>query len=1149
MHVLLKDEPGRKVFLLGNEAIVRGALEAGVEVATAYPGTPSSEIPDTFYALSKESDVYFEYSTNEKVALEVASAAAIAGMRSICSMKHVGLNVAADPLNTLSYTGVKAGMVIVTADDPAMHSSQNEQDNRFYAKLSLIPMLEPSDPEEAGRLTRLAFDLSEELEMPILLRTTTRVNHTRGVYPYGDLRPRRFQGHFDKNPMRWVPVPGVARQLRLVLLERQKTAYEAMQRLGLDRIEGEGDLGIITSGVSYSYVKELLEEFDSSDRVRVLKITSIHPLPEKQIGEVLTSCRRVMVVEELEPYLETDVRAMAQRLGSKAEIIGKAPGDIPRHYELSGDRLRPVFAKFLEKDPAVKEHPKAPELPPRPPMLCAGCTHRTTYYAVKSIAGPDTYFPSDIGCYTLGLRPPLSTTDSFLCMGSSVTMASGASIRNPQKHVAFIGDSTFFHSGLSGLINAVHNRHDLLLIILDNSTTAMTGHQPHAGAAVTDDRHETLKIEDVVRSVGVKDVHVVDPEDLKATISTIQSAYNRKGVRVIVSKHPCPLFARRVLKEKQDLVYRVNHDACKLCGKTGTHEPCGIPILPDDEILRARTKILSVKSAPGAFPAPLPQSKPASAPCTLECPSNICVFGYMSLVRAGRYDEALAMIREQVPLPAALGRVCHHPCESECIRGDYEGPVAINAVKRFLTEREDPEKRREHYLAVARKGKERLAGQTPAKVAVIGAGPAGLTAAHDLVARGYAPTIFEKETVPGGLLATGIPPYRMPRDVLKKEIEAVLGMGIELRTGQRLGRDYTVESLLSDGFDAVCVCIGAGKGMRLAVEGEDASGVEDGVTFLRRVNLEEDRTAGKRVVVVGGGDAAVDAARTAVRLGASQVTLAYRRSREEMPAAFEEIESALEEGVRLETQVQPVGIQSKDGEVVGLRVVRTALGEPDAGGRRRPVPVEGSDFLMETDHIIAAIGQGLDEDALAGDVALERFEAGGFRVDRLTGATSHDRVFFAGDCTGEGWTVITAIAQGKKAAYGVDRALRGEKAEPLQLRETSELKDEHRYHPEAAPKSARAKMPRIETALRISGFTEVETGIDEETAHSEALRCLSCGQCARCNNCIDNFGCPAIYKKDGRVYIDEVLCVGCGVCAQLCPNDAIVPVTRDGAAV
>ncbi|UCD73986.1 MAG: indolepyruvate ferredoxin oxidoreductase subunit alpha [Phycisphaerales bacterium] len=1145
MKLLLEEKPGNKVLLLGNEGIVRGALEAGVEVATAYPGTPSSEIADTFYALSQISDVYFEYSTNEKVALEVAAAAAISGMRAICSMKHVGLNVAADPLNTVAYTGVRAGLVIVTADDPSMHSSQNEQDNRFYAKLSLVPMLEPADPTEAQEVTRAAFALSEELEMPVLLRTTTRVNHTRGVCTFDKLTPRRFQGHFEKDFMRWVPVPLVARGLRPKLIARQALAYEAMKKLGFDRLEGEGDIGIITAGVAYAYVKEVLDELDAADRAQVLKITSIHPLPRHLIEQILSTTKKILVVEELEPYLETEVKAITQEIGARVEIHGKGEDWVPRHYELSGDRIRPAVARILDIPVEAPATHEIPALPGRPPLLCAGCTHRTTYYAVKSVADMyDTYYASDIGCYTLGLLPPLATTDSFLCMGGAVTMACGASINNEQPHVAFIGDSTFYHSGITGLVNAVHNRHNLLLVILDNSTTAMTGHQPHPSSELVPEKQAHVDLEQLIRGIGVTDLHVVDPNDLKNTIDVVQGAYSRKGVRVIISRRPCPLFARRVLKEKAPvLTYRVNQDKCKYCGKLCDHEGCGISIFNDDQILRGRTKILASDCDPMAFPAEGRARKHPEAPCTHTCPASICVTGYMALARAGRYAEALALIRQSVPIPRILGRICHRPCESNCVRGDYDDPISINGVKRFLAERETREQFAE-YLGQMRDKAMEARKNNGGKVAVIGAGPGGIAAAWDLNQRGYEVTIFDREKIAGGMLIAGLPAHRMPRALVKEEIDGVLSTGIKFTGGKTLGRDFTVKSLLDDGFEAVCLAIGAHRGMSLGLAGEDeVQGVEEALSFLHDVNIDGRRKCGRNVIIVGGGDAASDAARVALRLGAESSRIVYRRSEAEMPMDEEELRETIDEGVEIQYLAQPVELLVENGKLVGLKCVKNELGEPDESGRHRPVPIAGSEFVIECDHVIPAIGQTQTREVLDGDIDLGRDKWGAVPADIKTGATNHPRVFAAGDCTGEGWTVIDAIAQGRKAAYGIDQALSGNDAEvePIAFHTPAEIADSHRYRPAGVSPAPGSRAIGAERpgSDRCRDFEEFSFGLTEEQVLAEAERCLSCGQCARCNNCIDNFGCPAIYKQDGRVYIDEVLCTACGVCAQLCPNDAI----------
>jgi indolepyruvate ferredoxin oxidoreductase alpha subunit len=560
MSQLLAGQPGERRLLLGNEAIVRGALEAGVALAATYPGTPASEIGDRCYEISRQSDLVFEYSTNEKVALEVAAGAAASGWRSLVAMKHVGLNVAADALMTLGYVGVKAGMVVVTADDPSLFSSQNEQDNRYYAKLSGLPMLEPASPEEAREMTLAGFSLSEELQLPVLLRTTTRVNHTRGAVTLGALSPRPGPGRFYKDPFHLVMVPAVAREAHVRLLTRQAEARVRAESSPFNQIIGSGPWGIVTSGVAATYVLDALLELGLTDRVTVLKLGFTHPLPPRLMEDFLCRMEKVLVVEELEPYLEEGLKAVAQARGLTLSIHGKGERLFSRLYEYHPALVRETIARFFGV-PWEAAQPPAPAqilgqpLPERPPNLCPGCPHRAMYYAVK-IALKDLnlegIFPTDIGCYTLGLLPPLSMADYLICMGSSISTAAGISRATDQKVVAFIGDSTFFHAGLPALANAMHNRHDFLLVILDNGTTAMTGHQPHPGVTMAPSHYPGVPIDlpGVVRALGVKEVRVINPFKYKEALTVTKEALNAPGLRVIVSQAPCHLYAARVTGKK-----------------------------------------------------------------------------------------------------------------------------------------------------------------------------------------------------------------------------------------------------------------------------------------------------------------------------------------------------------------------------------------------------------------------------------------------------------------------------------------------------------------------------------------------------------------------------------------------------------------------
>jgi len=568
MHKLLKDTPGKEMLLLGNEAIARGALEAGVSFATCYPGTPSSEIPEQFLNISQETDLYFEYSTNEKVAMEVGAAAAISGLRTMVTLKHVGLNVAADPLMTLAYTGIKGGMVIINADDPSLFSSQNEQDNRYYARLSSLPMLEPTNTQEMKDITIDAFDLSEELELPVIIRTTTRLNHIRGPVKLGELRPIKAKDTFKKNPFHFVCVPAVSRNLHKLLLEKYDEAVEKSENWPYNQIIGNGNWGIVANGVSFNYVSDAVSDLGISDKVSILKLGFSWPMPGNLCTRFLKQVSKVLVVEELEPVVETDLKAIAQEKGITTPIKGKGVGRLSRLLEYDPGMVREAVADYFDVDykaPEMIDLSGIPELPGRPPNLCAGCPHRATFYAVKQVYGPDAINPTDIGCYTLGLLPPLSMADLVICMGSSVSSSCGFSQATDQKVVSFIGDSTFFHSGITGLVNAVHNNHKFTLVILDNGTTAMTGHQIHPGVNTEPLGIERTRvsIEEVVRGCGVKDVHVVKPFKLKKTMEAVKAAMAYDGISVIISQEFCPLFARATKQMRKTKPFRVNHDKCK----------------------------------------------------------------------------------------------------------------------------------------------------------------------------------------------------------------------------------------------------------------------------------------------------------------------------------------------------------------------------------------------------------------------------------------------------------------------------------------------------------------------------------------------------------------------------------------------------------
>ncbi len=569
MHKLLTDSPGMEMLLLGNEAIARGALEAGVSFATCYPGTPSSEIPEQFLNISKESDLYFEYSTNEKVALEVGAGAAVAGLRTMVTMKHVGMNVAADPLMTLAYTGITGGMVIINADDPALFSSQNEQDNRYYARLAGLPLLEPTNVQEMKDVTTYAFDLSEQLKVPVIVRTTTRLAHIRGAVKLGELKPVSTKAHFEKNPFHWVTVPAVSRQLHVELMEKLAKAEDIAKASPYNEIVGNGKWGIVANGASVNYVKDAITDLGIADKVSFLKMGQSWPMSKELCADFMKSVDKVLVVEELEPLMENDLKAIAQENGIGVEIKGKGVGKFSRLFEYDPRMVRTAVSEYFGMDYTPKtpvEVSDLPELPGRPPNLCAGCPHRATYYAVKQVyENVDSIHPTDIGCYTLGLLPPISMADFVVCMGSSVSSGCGFSTATDQKVASFIGDSTFFHSGITGLVNAVHNNHKFTLVILDNGTTAMTGHQPHPGMDASPMGFDwpQIDLEQLVRGLGVQDVHVVKPFNVKKTIESVKAAMAYDGISVIISREICPLFAKAIGKARKSKPFQVNPDKCK----------------------------------------------------------------------------------------------------------------------------------------------------------------------------------------------------------------------------------------------------------------------------------------------------------------------------------------------------------------------------------------------------------------------------------------------------------------------------------------------------------------------------------------------------------------------------------------------------------
>lgn len=1109
---LLIDRPSHTEPLLGNEAIVRGALEAGVAFAAGYPGTPSSEITDTFARIAASRDIVFEYSVNEKIALEMAFAASLAGARSICAMKHLGLLVAGDPLSTIPYIGVEAGMVVVSAGDPGCLTSPNEQDQRHLGPMLHLPVLDPSTPAEALTMTRFAFELSERSRLPVLLRPTTRVCHTRGVVTYGTLRSPTVRG-FVRNPRRYVPVPGNAQRMRVELVERLAHAGREMADAGLFRCAGSSRRVVLAAGAPAATCADLFRQHGLGDALALWTLGAVHPLPVESIVQRLESVETVLVVEELSPFIEDSIRNLCAIHGLPTEILGKRTGHLPEIGEYLPDRIEAglSLAFGLEIAPAVQT--STPPLPSRSPTLCSGCPHRATFLAAREAFGDDQLYFNDIGCYTLGYGPPLDTADALVCMGAGFSLAAGVSRVTGARTVGFMGDSTFFHAGMPALLNAIKENVDMVAVILDNHTTAMTGFQ----ASPSTPAPSAASIADVVRGLGATVVEQVDPYDVSATIAAFRRARDARGVSVVIAERACPVFAARGDDGAATApLFEIDQSTCRVCGREELGLRCAQGVTEGYERQLARGR-----AARGA------DTSVALAPCSTQCPLSLCIQGYAGHVAAGEYAEALGHIADRCVLPESVCRVCHHPCEDACVRRTVDGPIAINDVKRFVVEwaAEQPVS---PFVAARVPGHGR-------RIAVVGAGPAGLAAARDLALRGYDVALLDAADRPGGLLAHGIPAYRLPPAALRRDVTQVLDLGVTFSGNICLGRDVTIDDLLAQGFDAVFLAVGAQRPVTIELAGadeDDAPRVVAGLDYLASVAAGADVDIASQVVVIGGGNTAIDAARTARRLGAETVTIACLEVEAAMPAIAEEIAAARQEGIAIRAGLRPVGLQSH-----GLSC--------------RPVGSGGRDEVtLAADQVIVAIGQEPDVSVLAtGSPELARADDGRLLIDPVTGATSHRAIFAGGDFGSGERTVTGAIASGQRAAWAIDRMLRG--PEVADRRPPPRLPSPPVGGSVPAPIGPSYRAPRISrperpASRRTDDFHEVAGRLSEAQARAEAARCLLCGACGNCRACLDLFACPALAEPDGRVVIDPGLCTGCAVCAQVCANDAIRMVPRAG---
>ncbi len=539
-----------KKLLLGNAAVAQGAYEAGVRVVASYPGTPSTEITEN---IVQYEEIYAEWSPNEKVAAEVAIGASIGGARSMSCMKHVGLNVMADPVFTVSYTGVNGGLVFCVADDPGMHSSQNEQDSRHYAKASKIVMLEPSDSQECKEFTRRAFDLSEDFDTPVFIRLSTRVSHSQSLVEIGNREAAALKP-YEKNIGKYVMMPANAIHRHVVVEDRIAKLKEFAETSDFNKVEiNDTKIGVITSGISYMYAKEALGE-----KASYLKLGMVYPMPEKLIRDFAQKVDKLYVIEELDPVIEDHCKALG------IEVIGKD------RFTLLGEYTPTMIKKVILGEDAPKQAEIGEAIPMRPPVLCPGCPHRGVFYVLKKLG---LVVSGDIGCYTLGAIPPLASVDTTICMGASVSAALGmAKARGEEfnkKLVSVIGDSTFMHSGITGLIDIVYNKGNNTVIILDNSITGMTGHQdnPTTGFTIRGEETKQVNLLSLCKAVGVEHIVVADPFDVKNFEKVVKEEVDRDEPSVIIAQRPCALL--KTVKYIGHCKITENCKKCKMCMKLG----------------------------------------------------------------------------------------------------------------------------------------------------------------------------------------------------------------------------------------------------------------------------------------------------------------------------------------------------------------------------------------------------------------------------------------------------------------------------------------------------------------------------------------------------------------------------------------------------
>ncbi len=1117
VDILTSFSSPHKVSAIGNEAVARGALEAGVNGVFSYPGTPSTEISEIFNMVSifqgnpesenthselVQNKTYFEYSINEKIALEKAIAFSIGNKSALCVMKNVGMNVASDPLMSITYQTIIAPLVIIVCDDPGCHSSSNEQDSRYWGPMASVPVFNPATPEDAYEMTKQAFKLSAELRLPVIVRTTTRVSHTRGMLEYNEINVDIREASFERMPEHInIPARTAAAHQKLLNKLHSKVVDPFFKEFNNVIFEGSNKkTAIISSGVTTTYLLEIIQRNNLSDKLELLDLGLIFPFPEKDVLAFLQKgFDKVMVVEELDPIIENAVRNIVQKNDLSCSIFGKKETGLSVTGEFSLDGIDSVIANFFDvttiKDEALGSIAEyADELPPRPPALCSGCPHRASYYALKLLVpqnesnrddrSQDTILCGDIGCSGLGALPPLKMIDTINHMGMSISMAQGLSEALKDKNtkvVAMLGDGTFFHSGISSLLNAVYTKANMLVIIFDNRTIGMTGHQDHPGATHLE-KYNEIQLEPLIKGMGINFVETLMPFDMKDTYKKVEEAMAQEGVSVLISKAPCVFLPDYKEFTKPDSKIVIDHNKCNTCHNHSDHSiSCSKQASSGSSLTRAIAKIRAKERVDSKDQA---------------CPANICNHGFFNSILEKDYKTALEMVRDKLLFSRTCGDICHRPCELFS-NHKSSSTTPIKQLKKFVS---GIDENFEDFSSAFNQMEQ--ATKKDKHIAVIGAGPAGLSAAYDLIRDGYAVTVYEKEEAAGGLIKFVIPDFRMDKQGFDFEVGQLEKMGVHFKFNTILGKDIQLEEI-TEQYDGVIVALGLGKSNELeVVKSISADKQFDSMDFLKGYNLKTLKIEPEsKFLVIGGGNSAIDVARTAKRFNAdNEVFLSCIETEEKMPAFMEEVTHAKEEGVTIIPNSY-VAECSENGHI------KAVLNSFDSKNHLQD---------LDCDYIVVAIGQqgNIEEYKVIGEEHIANGNK--IKADKHTGFTNYKNVFVAGDvCDDNHMSLIGAIGSGKRAVVGLKQQLENY---------------EHSYE----GLDALLNLNDRESEGATSNPIALEGDITEFINNFNLFQ-----SCEKCNHCIDNLGCPAMIKVDGKIIIDYPKCTKCGLCLDVCPNDAI----------